>query len=66
METVALLLWFGLGSFGLISFGLRSNLALGFGLGLPLSHSILSFALLNQQHRIGLVYILLSIFKHPM
>ena len=47
METVALLLWFGLGSFGLISFGLRSNLTLGFELRLPLSHSTLSLALLN-------------------
>ena len=64
METHALILWFGLGSFGLIPFRLRSNLAFGFGLSI--SHTTLSFVILNQQHRIGLLYILLNIFKHPM
>ena len=61
MEAVALLLWLGLGSFRLIPFRLRSNLAFGLGLGLAFSYSTLFLSLLNQEHGIGLLDVLFGI-----
>ena len=63
MEAHTLLLWLGLKCLGLTSFGLRSNLAFGFGFGFGLSfpYSTLSLFLLNQEHGIGLLDVLLDI-----
>ena len=59
MDAHTLLLWLGLRCLGLTSFGLRSNLAFGIGLGLAFPYSTIS--LLNQEHDIGLLDVLLGI-----
>ena len=62
MEAHTLLLWLGFKCLGLTSFGLRSNLAFGLGLELAFPYSTLSLPLLNQEHGIGLLDVLLGIF----
>ena len=62
MEAHTLLLWLGLRCLGLTSFGLRSNLAFGLGLGLAFPYSTFSFVLLNHKHEIGFLDVLLESF----